>query len=87
MRECLLTQDNPSVQNKSSVSLKPINFKLFYIKPYLNHESEIRFAEAEMKKLGQMGILRRGPVNFCPLSCLSKSHIQVPHSIKHQNIA
>ncbi len=34
MRECLSTHDNPSVQNKSYVSLKPINLKPFYIKPY-----------------------------------------------------
>ncbi len=34
MRECLSTHDNPSVQNKSDVSLKPINLKPFYIKPY-----------------------------------------------------
>ncbi len=56
MRECLSTHDNPSVQNKSYVSLKPVNLKPFYIKPYLTHESEIRFAEAEMEKLRQMGI-------------------------------
>ncbi len=84
MCECLSTHDNPSVQNKSYVSLKPINLKLFYIKPYLTHESEIRFAEAEMEKLRQMGVSYiRGLVNFCPLSCSSKSHIQVPNSIKH----
>ncbi len=41
MRECLSTHDNPSVQNKSYVSLKPANLKSFYIKPYLTHESEI----------------------------------------------
>ncbi len=39
----------------SYVSLKPVNLKPFYIKPYLTHKSEIRFAEAEM------GILCRGP--------------------------
>ncbi len=49
MRECLSTHDNPSVQNKSYVSLKPVNRKPFYIKPYLTHESEIKFAEAEME--------------------------------------
>ncbi len=69
------------------VSLKPVNLKPFYIKPYLTHKSEIRFAEAEMEKLRQMGILLRGLVNFCPLSCSSKSHIQVQKSIKHPNIA
>ncbi len=31
-------RDNPSVQNKSYVSLKPVNLKLFYIKPYLTYE-------------------------------------------------
>ncbi len=75
MRECLSTHDNPSVQNKSYVSLKPVNLKPFYIKPYLTHESEIRFAEAEMEKLCQMGILRQMGIS-CPLSCSSKSHIQ-----------
>ncbi len=48
MHECLSTHDNPSVQNKSYVSLKPVNLKPFYIKPYLTHE--IKFAEAEMEK-------------------------------------
>ncbi len=38
MRECLSTNDNPSVQNKSYVALKPINLKPIYIKPYLTHE-------------------------------------------------
>ncbi len=60
MLECISTHDNPSVQNKSYVSLKPVNLKLFYIIPYLTHESEIRFAEAEMENLRQMGILHRG---------------------------
>ncbi len=48
MREYLSTHDNPSVQNKSYVSLKLVNHKPFYIKPYLTHESEIRFAQAEI---------------------------------------
>ncbi len=51
MRECLSTHDNPSVENKSYVSLKLVNLKPFYIKPYLTYKSEIRFAEAEMEKL------------------------------------
>ncbi len=46
MRECLSIHDNPSVQNKSYVSLKPVLLKPFYIKPYLMHESEIKFAKA-----------------------------------------
>ncbi len=50
MRECLSTYGNPSVQNKSYVSLKPVNLKPFYIKPYLTNESEIKFAKAEMEK-------------------------------------
>ncbi len=57
MHECLSTHDNPSVQNKSYVSLKPVNLKLFYIKPCLTHESEIRFAEAEMEKTTSDGYL------------------------------
>ncbi len=38
MSECLSTHDNPSVQNKLYVSLKQVNLKPFYIKPYLTHE-------------------------------------------------
>ncbi len=51
MHESLSTHNNPSVQNKSYVSLKPVNLKPFYIKPYLTYKLEIRFAEAEMEKL------------------------------------
>ncbi len=51
MREGLLTHDNPSVQNKSYVSLKPVKLKPFYNKPYLTHELEIKFDEAEMEKV------------------------------------
>ncbi len=66
---------NPGVQNNSYVSLKPINLKLFYIKPCLTHESEIRFAEAEMDKLLEMGILRRGSSEFLsPIMLIKKSH-------------
>ncbi len=57
MHECLSTHGNPSVQNKSYVSLKPVNLKHFYIKPYLTHETEIKFTEAEIGKLRQTGIL------------------------------
>ncbi len=64
MHECLSTHDNPSVQNKSYVSLKPVNLKPFYIKPYLTYETEINFAEAEMEKLRQIGILLRGSSEF-----------------------
>ncbi len=75
MRECLSTHDKPSVQNKSYVSIKPVNLKPFYIKPYLTHESEIKFAEAEMEKLRQMGILRRGSSEFLtPIMLIKKSH-------------
>ncbi len=75
MRECLLTHNNPSVQNKSYVSLQPVNLKPFYIKPYLTHESEIKFAEAEMEKLRQMGILCRGSSEFLsPIMLIKKSH-------------
>ncbi len=75
MSECISTHDNPSVQNKSYVTLNPVNLKPFYIKPYLTHESKIRFAEAEMKKLRQMGILRRGSCEFLsPIMLIKKSH-------------
>ncbi len=75
MRECLLTHDNRSVQNKSYLSLKLVNLKPFYIKPYLTHELEIKFAEAEMEKLRQMGILRRGSCEFLsPIMLIKKSH-------------
>ncbi len=75
MRECLLMHDNSSVQNKLYVSLKPVNLKPFYIKPYLTHESEIKFAEAEMEKLRQMGILHRGSSEFLSaIVLIKKSH-------------
>ncbi len=75
IRECLLTHDNPSEQNKLYVSVKHVNLKPFYIKPYPTHESEIKFAEAEMEKLRQMGILRRGSSEFIsPLILIKKSH-------------
>ncbi len=77
MSESLSTHDNPSVQNKSYVSLKQVNLKPIYIKAYLTHESETRFAEAEMEKLRQMGILRRGSSEFLSPIMLIKSHIQV----------
>ncbi len=31
MRKCISTHDNLSIQNKSYLSLKPVNLKLFYI--------------------------------------------------------
>ncbi len=75
MRECLSTHDNPSVQNKSYILLKPINLKQFYVKPYLTHESEIKLAKAEMEKLRKMGILRRGSSEFLsPIMLIKKSH-------------
>ncbi len=56
------------------VSLKPVNLKPFYIKPYLTHESEIKFAETEMEKLHQMGILCRGSSEFpSPIMLIKKS--------------
>ncbi len=74
-RECLSTHNNPSVQNKSYVSLKPVNLKPFYIKSYLTHESKIKFAEAEMEKLRQMGILCRDSCQFLsPIMLIKKSH-------------
>ncbi len=75
MHECLSTHDNPSVQNKSYVSLNPVNLKPFYIKPFLTHKSEIMFAEAEMEKLRQMGILHKGSSEFLsPIMLIKKSH-------------
>ncbi len=75
MRECLSMHHNPSVQNKLYVSLKPVNLKPFYIKSYLTHETEIKFAEAEMEKLCQMGILRRGSSEFLsPIMLIKRSH-------------
>ncbi len=75
MRECLSTHDNLSVQNKSYVSLKPVNLKPFYIMPNPTHETEIKFAEAEMEKLCQMGILDRGSSEFLSPIMLIKSQI------------
>ncbi len=57
IRECLFTHDKHSAQNKTFVSLKPVNLKPFYIKLYLMQEKEIKFAENEMEMLKQMGIL------------------------------
>ncbi len=57
------------------MSLKPVNLKPFYIKPYLTHESEIKIAESEMEKLRKMGILRRGSSEFLsPIMLIKKSH-------------
>ncbi len=57
------------------MSLKPVNLKPFYIKPYLTHETEIKFAQAEMEKLRQMGILRIGSYDFLsPVMLIKKSH-------------
>ncbi len=57
------------------MSHKPVNLKPFYIKPYLTHKTEINFAEAEMEKLRQMGILHRGSSQFLlPIMLIKKSH-------------
>ncbi len=75
LRECLSIHDNPSVSSKRFVSLNPINLQPFYIKPYLTHPDEIKFAEKELKKLQLMGILRRGSSEFLsPLMLIRKSH-------------
>ncbi len=50
-----------------------MNLKPFYIKPYLMHKSEIKFAEAEMEKLRKMSILRRGSSEFLsPIMLIKK---------------
>jgi hypothetical protein len=75
LRECLSTHDNPSIQNKAFVSLKPVNLKPFYIRPYLTHDKEIKFAEKEMEKLRLMGILQRGSSEFLsPVMLIPKAH-------------
>jgi hypothetical protein len=75
LRECLSTHDNPSIQNKAYVSLNPVNLKPFYIKPYLTHDKEIKFAEKEMEKLRLMGILQRGSSQFLsPVMLIPKAH-------------
>ncbi len=86
MRECLSTHDNPNVQNKSYVSLKPVNLKPFYMKRYLTHESEIKFAEAEMEKLRHMFFCVQVLVNFVLPSYSSQSHIVVHHMV-HPHIS
>ncbi len=59
------------MQNKTFVSLKPVNLKPFYIK----HEKDITFAESEMETLRQMVILRRGSSDFLsPIMLIKKSH-------------
>jgi hypothetical protein len=73
--DCLSLHDNSSVQTKTFVSLNPVNLKPFYIKPYLTHEREIKFAEKEMEKLRLMGILRRGSSEFLsPIMLIKKAH-------------
>jgi hypothetical protein len=75
LRECLSTHDNPSIQNKAFISLNPVNLKPFYIKPYLTHDKEIKFAEKEMEKLRLMGILQRGSSQFLsPVMLIPKAH-------------
>ncbi len=71
-RECLSTHENPSVQNKTFVSLKPVNLKPFYIRPYLTHEREIKFAEKEMEKFRLMGFLHKGFSEYLSLIILIK---------------
>ncbi len=74
-RECLSTHNNPSVQNKTFVSLRPINLKPFYIRPYLSHEKEIKYAEKEMEKYRLMGILHKGSSELLsPIMFIKKSH-------------
>ncbi len=75
MRDCLSTHDNPSVDCKTTVSLNPVNLKPFYIRPYLTHGKEIKFAEAEMENLMKMGIVHRGSSEFIsPIMLIKKSH-------------
>ncbi len=73
MRGCLSTHDNPSVHCKAAVSLKPVNLKPFDIRPYLTHEKDIKFAEAEMEKLVKMRILHKGSSEFLsPIMLIKK---------------
>ncbi len=52
-----------------------MKLKPFYIKPYLTHETEIKFAEAEMEKLRKMGILHQGSSEFLSwIILIKKSH-------------
>ena len=75
IRECLSIHDNPSISSKRFVTLSPINLRPFYIKPYLTHPKEIKFAESELRKLQLMGILRRGSSEFLsPIMLIAKSH-------------
>ncbi len=75
MLECLSTHDNPSVQTKSYVSLKLANLKPFYIKPYLTHESEIRFTKAEMENYITWVSYVGGSIEFLsPIMVIKKSH-------------
>ncbi len=75
VRECLSTHINPSVQNRTYVSLNPINIKPFYIQPHMTHEKEINFAQKELEKYRLMGILRKGSSEFLsPVMLIEKSH-------------
>ncbi len=61
MREYLSTHNNPSVQNKSYMSLKPVNLKPFYIKPFfllkveyhVNAKYENPYQNSEIACIGQ----------------------------------
>ena len=75
LRDCLSIHDNPSISSKRFVKLNPVNLPPFYIKPYLTHPEEIKFAEKELRKLQLMGILQRGSSEFLsPIMLIRKSH-------------
>ncbi len=53
-----------SLKTNDMYHSKSLKLKPFYIKPYLTHKLEIKFAEAEMEKLRKMGILQRGSSEY-----------------------
>ena len=74
-RSCLSTHGQSGYCTKYTAKLRPVNLKPFYIRPYLTHEKEIAFAEKEMAKLAQLGVLERGSSEFLsPIMLIPKSH-------------
>ncbi len=74
-RACLSTHGQVGTNTNLSIKLLPQNLSPFSIKPYLKHERDILFAEAELKKFEQLGILQKGYSEFLsPVMLISKAH-------------
>lgn len=75
-RQCLSTHGQPGISNKKCVTLKPVNLKPFYIRPYLTNQREVEFADRELTKLEKMGIVEKtfGSEFMSPIILVPKSH-------------